>query len=442
MKNHPFPTFESSGSSGASGSCPSSEASKPFAPSPLSVDPTQPQSAPKVSAAKASGSLGLASLAVHRVLKSLLDSSTHVTVACSGGADSLALAACAFEHATHLGLPIAATIVDHGLREDSAAEAALVAQRLRGLGFSQVFICRVQVGSEGGPEAGARVARYRALTESARDFAGTNPAVVLLGHTLDDQAETVLLGLARGSGARSLAGMASRFVSDGVVFLRPLLGLRREDTAQACRQLGLEYVVDPSNFPDGPWRAADGSPLRRAALRHRVLPALAEVFGKDVGPNLARTADRLREDYLALEDWAQDVFERAVVHPSELSDLISTEINKLKNKKPTDEKKTRVSLGKLEETLDTVQRAQVILRVDALVAVPGAVPGAVTARVLRRAAVSAGAIRGELTAEHTAALRALINDFHGQGPIPLPGLVQVRRLRINATLAVVCFTGL
>src|SRR5690625_7898388 len=82
---------------------------------------------------------------------------------------------------------------------------------------------------------------------------------------------------------------------------RPFLGLRRRDTEAVCAALGLRYVDDPTNAPDGPWRRADGGPLRRAAVRHHVLPALAEALGPGVPEALARTADRLREDedYLA-----------------------------------------------------------------------------------------------------------------------------------------------
>src|SRR5699024_10892879 len=137
------------------------------------------------------------------------------------------------------------------------------------------------------PEAAARTARYAALADAAQDA-----AAVLLGHTIDDQAETVLLGLGRGSGARSLAGMPAA----AGLWRRPFLGLRRSDTEACCTALGLGWAEDPTNAPDGPWRRADGGPLRRAAVRHHVLPALEDALGPGVAEALARTAQRLRDD--------------------------------------------------------------------------------------------------------------------------------------------------
>src|SRR5690606_6604086 len=145
-------------------------------------------------------------------------------VACSGGADSVALAeALAFE-ARHTGRPSGAVVVDHGLQEDSASVAERAAATCRRLGLSPVEVVGVTVAETGqGLEADARDARYAALAESA-DRLGA--AVVLLGHTRDDQAEQVLLGLTRGSGARSLAGMAT----ERGIFRRPLLGISRAET--------------------------------------------------------------------------------------------------------------------------------------------------------------------------------------------------------------------
>ena len=134
--------------------------------------------------------------------------------------------------------------VDHGLQEGSADRAAPVAAALGGLGLDPVRAVAVTVDGGGGPEAAARTARYAALEAAAADLGA---AAVLLGHTLDDQAETVLLGLARGSGARSLAGMPPR----RGVFLRPLLGLRRQVTAGACAALGLDPVGATRTTPTG-----------------------------------------------------------------------------------------------------------------------------------------------------------------------------------------------
>ena len=210
---------------------------------------------------------------------------TRVLVACSGGTDSLALAATLAHVAPREGWVAGAVVVDHGLRPGSGEDAARAAHLCTELGLP-AEVRRVHIPSTGthagGPEAAARDARYAALEDAADD-----DGLVILGHTLDDQAETVLLGLARGSGARSLAGMAPAAGR----YRRPFLSLTRADTAGICADLGLTPIEDPSNHPDGPWRAADGSPLRRTALRHHAIPALEEVLGPRVIPALARTAD-------------------------------------------------------------------------------------------------------------------------------------------------------
>lgn len=394
--------------------------------------------------ANPTGSLRQISLAVRAkvLLFSEASPAPSLMVACSGGADSLALAVCVLDQASRLGLPVAATIVDHGLRPESASEAVEVAETLKELGFPRVFIRRVEVGSEFGPEADARTARYAALTIAAQEFAGDNPAVVFLGHTLDDQAETVLLGLARGAGSRSLSGMPESFTAGGVEFVRPLLGLRRSDTAEACHQLNLTPVVDPSNFPDGPWRAADGSALRRAALRHRVLPELAAVFGRDLQPNLARTASQLREDNRALDEWATQVFTQVRMEPARALEACTASLEKNKSKtdpaRPNEKAENRESLGEIDRVRNHLSEAKIILDVGQL----KQVPAAVLARVLRKAAVEAGAIRGELTYTHTHNLRRLVSDYRGQGPLQLPGSVSVQRLRLGPHLAVLSFTGL
>ena len=163
-----------------------------------------------------------------------------VLVALSGGPDSLALAAATAFEAPRAGLRAGAVIVDHGLQPGSADAAAAAAAQAQHLGLDPVRIERVVVGTEGGPEAAARAARYAALTRVADE---TGAVAVLLGHTLDDQAETVLLGLARGSGAASLTGM-SRVAG---LYRRPLLGIRRSTTVQCCADSGLEPWLDPQN---------------------------------------------------------------------------------------------------------------------------------------------------------------------------------------------------
>ncbi|GAA3249178.1 tRNA lysidine(34) synthetase TilS [Pseudonocardia petroleophila] len=213
-----------------------------------------------------------------------------VLVACSGGADSLALAAAA--RAVHDD--VHAAVVDHGLQEGSADRARATAALLAARGVP-ARVHRVDVDGRGGTEAAARRARYGAL-RSARPHAD---APVLLGHTLDDQAETVLLGLGRGSGARSLSGM--RAWDDP--WLRPLLGVRRATTRAACAAQDLPVWDDPHNTDPR---------FTRARLRHEVLPLLEDVLAGGVAGALARTAAQLREDDEALTAIADSVLASAV----------------------------------------------------------------------------------------------------------------------------------
>ncbi|MQA34779.1 tRNA lysidine(34) synthetase TilS, partial [Modestobacter roseus] len=166
----------------------------------------------------------------HAVRLGLRRSDRPVLVACSGGADSVALASALAFEARDAGVRVGGVTVDHGLQPGSAARADATAQLLRGLGLDPVLSVRVQVGDDGGPEAAARAARYAALVRAA----GEHGARIALGHTLDDQAETVLLGLGRGSGPRSVAGMVEERTADGVPWWRPLLGVRRATVRQAC----------------------------------------------------------------------------------------------------------------------------------------------------------------------------------------------------------------
>jgi tRNA(Ile)-lysidine synthase len=222
-----------------------------------------------------------------------------VLVACSGGADSLALAAAVAFEAARAGRRAGLVTVDHGLQPGSAEQARRVAVLGFELGFDPVEVVRVEVGATGGPEAAARTARYAALAAVADAL----DARVLLGHTLDDQAETVLLGLGRGSGPRSLAGMR---VVDGR-YVRPLLGVRRATTEAACAALGLEPWTDPHN--------ADPS-FQRARLRAEVLPLLEDVLQGGVAEALARTAGLLRDDLEALDAWAMHTLQPVINSPA------------------------------------------------------------------------------------------------------------------------------
>jgi tRNA(Ile)-lysidine synthase len=214
-----------------------------------------------------------------------------VLVACSGGADSVALAAAAAFAAPRLGLRAGGVTVDHGLQPGSAERAGKVTALLSGLGLDPVRAATVTVppaATAAGPEAAARRARYAALDVAAKEYGAV---AVLLGHTLDDQAETVLLGLARGSGSRSLAGMPARRGP----YRRPLLTVRRATTAAACAELGLVPWQDPHNRD---YRFA------RARVRHQALPVLEAALGPGVTEALARTAAQLRADAECLDDLA------------------------------------------------------------------------------------------------------------------------------------------
>jgi tRNA(Ile)-lysidine synthase len=290
-----------------------------------------------------------------------------VYVACSGGADSTALAAALAFEAARTGRPAGLVTVDHGLQPDSARHAGRVAEFGYQLGLDPVLELVVEVGTVGGPEAAARTARYAALQPLTRD------GLVLLGHTADDQAETVLLGLGRGSGARSIAGM--RAETGG--YLRPLLGLRRAETEAACAALGIEVWWDPHN--------ADPR-FRRVRLRTEVMPLLEDVLAGGVVEALARTARLLQEDLDAL----QLIAER-LLHTAHLSDG---------------------------------------LHLDHLRGQPAAVCG----RVLKSWAEDGGA--GPLGSEHVHQLTRLVTDWHGQDGVDLPGGFRARRTSGRLVLTV------
>jgi tRNA(Ile)-lysidine synthase len=218
-----------------------------------------------------------------------------VLVACSGGPDSLALAAVAAFFARRGQLRVGAVVVDHQLQPESTQVAQTTAGLLRGLGLDPVEIATANVFHEGvGPEAAARYARYAALDEvAARLGAGT----VLLGHTLDDQAESVLLGLARGSGTRSLAGMPER----RGIYVRPFLGLRRSETMAICAAEGLEPWHDPTN--------ADPV-FTRSRVRTKVLPFLEDELGPGIAASLYRSARILGQDADYLDQLAAEQYAR------------------------------------------------------------------------------------------------------------------------------------
>ncbi|HEY8753522.1 MAG TPA: tRNA lysidine(34) synthetase TilS [Arthrobacter sp.] len=298
----------------------------------------------------------------------------HVLVACSGGPDSLALAAVAayFARRGHVDghpLTVGAVVVDHQLQDGSAQVAAAAAQVLKELGLSPVEVRRVTVASTGmGPEAAARDARHAALEAAATEQGAT---AILLGHTLDDQAEQVLLGLARGSGTRSLAGMRP---ARGLL-LRPFLGLRRTETLEICDVEDLEPWHDPSNSDPA---------FARSRTRVEVLPLLEEKLGPGVAESLARTASILQLDADFLEDVAERTF-------SALAERSGPEIS-LPEK----------ALGELSP--------------------------AVRFRVIAKAAADVGGQQPSY--QRLLAAEALLRRQGSAGPVELPGGVSVYRLSL------------
>ena len=213
----------------------------------------------------------------------------------SGGGDSLALAAAC----VHAGLDVTTVTVDHGLQDGSAQVAQDAARACDALGASARTV-RVRV--TGGGEAAAREARYRALGECA------DGRPVLVGHTSDDDAEGLLLSLARGSGTGSLAGLREVSVEHPVVDAgagwlgRPLLHAGRADTLGSCAELGLRVWHDPHNTSDA---------VLRSRVRHELLPLAREILGAHVGEALARSARMLREDADLLDGQARQVLDAA-----------------------------------------------------------------------------------------------------------------------------------
>jgi tRNA(Ile)-lysidine synthase len=293
-----------------------------------------------------------------------------VLVACSGGADSLALAAALAVEASRAGWRAGAVVVDHALQPGSAQVAAQAARTLGALGLHPVDVVGVEVTAAGeGLEAAARSARYAALEAAADRHVAV---AVLLGHTLDDQAEQVLLGLTRGAGARSLSGMPATRGR----FRRPLLGVTREQCRDSLLAQGLTWWDDPMN--EDP-----------AFTRVRARRALADL-DRDLGPGvtaaLARTASLLRDDADHLDAEA----DAAVA-----------------------------ALGPQPWPVEALS----------------GIPRAVRTRVWRRLLVTAGAPAGQVGTHHTQACDRLLTAWHGQGPVHAPGDLRVTRSGGRVTMA-------
>ncbi|GAA1535418.1 tRNA(Ile)-lysidine synthase [Microbacterium ginsengiterrae] len=307
--------------------------------------------------------------AVRPALADLPDGAA-VIVALSGGADSLALAAATAFEARSRGIRLISATIDHALQEGSADAAADAAAKAEALGIRS-RVRRVEVRADAdGPEAAAREARYAALRAIAAEEAA---AAVLLGHTLDDQAETVLLGLARGSGTASLQGMAARREDeDGTVWLRPLLGVRRATTEAFCAASELSPWNDPHNTQHR---------YARVRVRENVLPVLEAELGPGVAEALARTAEQLREDAEAFDEMIHETIE------------------------------------------DIVEHAEAGISVS--VAALAANPAALRHRIIRLVAHSE--FGASLSRSQTLEVARLVTDWTGQGPIDLPGCSAARR---------------
>ena len=307
-----------------------------------------------------------ATVAIRSAVRECLSSCSAgdtVLVAVSGGADSLALAAALVPESKNLLVNLVGVTIDHQLQKNSGEQATKVFTQLSELGIAQIEIVKVNVELVDGLEASARRARYAALDAVAEKY---NARLVFLGHTLNDQAESVLLGLARGSGARSLSGMA-RCTGK---YCRPLLEITRSETLAACDENKLTPWIDPHN---------SDSNFARVRVRTDVLPKLEESIGPGITEALARSAELLRDDADALDRWAAQA-----AADFDLADLKITQLADL--------------------------------------------PKAVRTRVLRMAIYAAGAPMGSITAEHVASVEAYVTSWHGQGACSLPGGVKVSRI--------------
>ena len=299
-----------------------------------------------------------------------LNAGDTVLVAVSGGADSSALATGLLVEAKEKAIRPIAVIIDHALQANSADVAMNTRAELTKVGYTNIEIKRIKVEVTDGMEASARRARYAALNEIAES---TGAVAIFLGHTKDDQAETVLLGLARGSGTRSLSGMAERIDK----YRRPLLSITRGQTEAACNEVGVKYWNDPHN---------QSMEYARVRVREKVLPLMETEIGPGIADALTRSARILRDDADALDQWADEVLDE--INPIDMD----------------------------VETLASLPRA-------------------IRSRVIRKAIYLAGAPSGSLSAEHLEPVEALVTAWKGQGAVSLPGGVTVARISGRLSLS-------
>ncbi|HEX6888330.1 MAG TPA: ATP-binding protein [Candidatus Nanopelagicales bacterium] len=356
-------------------------------------------------------------------------------VALSGGPDSLALLAGTVVVGRELGLLVAAVVVDHGLQRGSAQVAARAAEQARILGCEDVRVTRVAVDQgpgSGGPEAAARRARHAELLRQAgvraagdrpipaaqadlpagvgATGAGEPPAaagtVILLGHTRDDQAETVLLGLARGSGTRSLAGMSGR----SGLLRRPLLDLPRSVVHAAAAQAAAE---DPRLAPWLDPHNRDRA-FARGRVRAEAIPALEAALGPGVVEALARSARLARADADALDAWADQVWADCRLDPE--AEMRAAAQGWSPAARPGEPRRVAATRPGVWRLLWPPAPPPVV-----------SLPLAVRTRVVRRFLLAAGCPAGALTAEHVERVTALLDRPPGHGEVALPGRRRARR---------------
>ena len=320
-----------------------------------------------------------------------------VLVACSGGRDSMALAAVSHIVCTSMGVRCGAVIVDHGLQAGSERVASEAADRCRALGLGPVILRNATVQARGeGLEAAARQARYDELCAAAHE---SGAIAVLLAHTMDDQAETVLIGLLRSRGVDALAGMPQVFTRSGVTFARPLLTLTRDETTGLCEDLGVEYWDDPTNGDAVDGELPNDYPLR-SRVRHDLLPAIERFAGFNVTRHFAESAQLARMDKEYLDQRSDEVMGEAVtaVDRPVSSAAVSTDTPRA---------------CAADDTNDSGHGIGLMIGVKRIAREPEAIRLRVIAHALSQAGVNASAAQ-------IAAIDRLVVDWHGQGGVSLP----------------------
>ena len=320
-----------------------------------------------------------------------------VLVACSGGRDSMALAAVSHIVCTSMGVRCGAVIVDHGLQAGSEQVASEAADRCHALGLGPVIMRNATVQARGeGLEAAARQARYDELCAAAHE---SGAIAVLLAHTMDDQAETVLIGLLRSRGVDALAGMPQVFTRSGVTFARPLLTLTRDETTGLCEDLGVEYWDDPTNGDAVDGELPNDYPLR-SRVRHDLLPAIERFAGFNVTRHFAESAQLARMDKEYLDQRSDEVMGEAVTAVDRPVSLAAVS---------TDTPRACAA----DDTNDSGHGIGLMIGVKRIAREPEAIRLRVIAHALSQAGVNASAAQ-------IAAIDRLVVDWHGQGGVSLP----------------------